>query len=106
MSHELRINLLSKRIDILEKRIKTFDTLQNKNYAERLDAIEEVLFQAKGNLTLKEAAKYLGVAPSYIYRLTSQKQIEYTKHPISRRLYFSRENLDNWIRCRTSGNNI
>ena len=105
MSQEFRISLLSKRVDILEKRLQTFDVLQNRNYQERLDAIEEVLYLAKGNLTLKEAAKYLGAAPSYIYRLTSQNKIQHTKHPINRRLYFSREDLDNWMSCKVKNNN-
>ena len=34
MSQEFRISLLSKRVDILEKRLQTFDVLQNKNYQE------------------------------------------------------------------------
>lgn len=47
-------------------------------------------------ITLKEAAQYLGVQESYLYKLTMQKKIPYYK-PFGKLLYFKRQELDQII---------
>lgn len=56
---------------------------------------EQNLLQ-KTVLNLNEAAKYLDVSPSHLYKLTSTKQIPHFC-PQGKKLYFKRSELDNWL---------
>jgi len=47
-------------------------------------------------LNLREAAKYLGLAPATIYQFTSQKRLPHYKMG-GRRLYFKKSDLDDFI---------
>lgn len=65
-----------------------------------LNALEEIkkysLLGAKNVLTLDEAALLTGLTRSYLYRLTSQKQIPFYK-PNGRKVYFNRAELEAWM---------
>lgn len=61
--------------------------------ASKLD--EQNLLQ-KTVLNFNEACKYLDVSPSHLYKLTSTKQIPHFC-PQGKKLYFKREELDNWL---------
>lgn len=50
-------------------------------------------------LTLEEAAQYLGLKKSYLYRLTSARQIPFFKYG-GRRVLFERESLETWRAAR------
>jgi excisionase family DNA binding protein len=64
----------------------------------RLDRIEEKINDASFQLmTCEEAAKYLKVSQSHIYKLTSQDRIPHYK-PAGKKIYFSKEDLDGWIK--------
>ncbi len=63
----------------------------------RLDRIEKMaLLGAKNTLDLNEAALYTGYSEGHLYRLTSGRSIPHFKQ--SRKLYFSKEALDSWMR--------
>lgn len=47
-------------------------------------------------LNLNEAAKYLDVSPSHLYKLTSTKAIPHFC-PQGKKLYFRRTELDDWL---------
>ena len=47
-------------------------------------------------LTLSEAAEFLGYKPSYLYRLTSQGRIGFSK-PSGGRILFTREDLTAFV---------
>ena len=51
--------------------------------------------EAKEFLSLKEVSELLGMAKSYLYRLTSQRKIPHYK-PMGKTLYFSREEVVQW----------
>lgn len=51
---------------------------------------------AKRVLTLSEAAKYMGVSKSWLYKLTSNRAIPYYK-PSGKLLYFSLDELEQWL---------
>ena len=54
-------------------------------------------------LTSDEAAVYMGVSKSYLYKLTMRKQIPYYK-PMGKMCYFNRAELEEWLqqnRCAT-----
>ncbi len=64
----------------------------------RLDRIEARIGERSFEpMSCVEAAKYLKVSPSHIYRLTSQGCIPHYK-PNGKKIYFSKEDLDRWIK--------
>ncbi len=54
------------------------------------------LIAYKEILSFKEALLYLDVSESFLYKLTSKKEIEFTK-PNGGKIYFKKQNLDNWM---------
>jgi excisionase family DNA binding protein len=58
--------------------------------------LEEQNILQKIILNLSEAAKYLDISESHLYKLTSSKQIPHFC-PQGKKLYFRREELDNWL---------
>ena len=55
------------------------------------------IFCTKEVLTSDEAARYLGISKSYLYKLTMERGIPYSK-PLGKVCYFERADLDNWLR--------
>lgn len=47
-------------------------------------------------LTTTEAAKYLGLKPSYLYKLMMRRAISYYK-PNGKLCFFSKADLDSWL---------
>lgn len=47
-------------------------------------------------LTTDEAARYLGVSKSYLYKLTMQQKIPHYK-PLGKMCYFNRQELEQWL---------
>ena len=43
-----------------------------------------------------EACQYMGIAESYLYKLTSAKKIPHYK-PNGRMIYFNKQELDQWL---------
>lgn len=66
----------------------------------QLSRIEELLTQQtalqKDVLNLKEAAAYMGLSQSYLYKLTSSRKIEHFC-PEGKMLFFNRLSLDQWL---------
>lgn len=48
-------------------------------------------------LSLHEAAEFLKVSKSCLYKKTSQKQIPFYKPPGCNRIYFLRKELEEWL---------
>jgi len=64
---------------------------------EKLTTIEKLLKgQTEKPLTLNEAAQYLDISKSYLYKLTSTNKIPHWK-PQGKRVYFTKAELDAWI---------
>jgi len=74
---------------------------------ERLNAIERKLEELaalnkelaalnKETLNLKEAARYLNVSCSHLYKLTYTKEIPHYK-PRGKQIYFEKRELDQWL---------
>lgn len=56
-------------------------------------------------LTSDEAARYMGVSRSYLYKLTMRREIPHYK-PMGKIVYFNRLELEQWLqsnRCATDG---
>ena len=54
------------------------------------------IFCTKEVLTSDEAAKYMGVSKSYLYKLTMRQQIPHYK-PMGKMCYFNRAELEQWL---------
>ena len=54
------------------------------------------IFCTKEVLTSDEAAKYMGVSKSYLYKLTMRQQIPHYK-PLGKMCYFNRAELEQWL---------
>jgi excisionase family DNA binding protein len=64
---------------------------------ERLSVnLETYLKQNEKPLNLKDAAKYLNISISYLYQLTSSKQITFYK-PHRKKIYFQKSDLNAWL---------
>jgi excisionase family DNA binding protein len=70
------------------------------NILERLESIErkldELAVANKDVLNLKEAARYLNMSCSHLYKLTSAKEIPHYK-PRGKQVFFERKELDKWL---------
>ena len=61
------------------------------------DAISaKVAVNTKEVLTTDEAASYMGVSKSYLYKLTMEKKIPHYK-PMGKMVYFNRQELEYWL---------
>lgn len=58
--------------------------------------IESTVLCTKEVLTSDEAARYMGVSKSYIYKLTMRKEIPHYK-PVGKICYFNRHELEEWL---------
>jgi conserved domain protein len=54
------------------------------------------LFCTKEVLTSDEAARYMGISKSYLYKLTMRQQIPHYK-PMGKMCYFNRIELEQWL---------
>lgn len=57
---------------------------------------DSVAFTTKGVLTSQEAARYMGISLSYLYKLTMRQQIPHYK-PSGKMCYFNRRELEQWL---------
>ena len=55
------------------------------------------IFCTKEVLTSDEAAKYMGVSKSYLYKLTMRREIPHFKSPTGKMCYFNRLELEQWL---------
>lgn len=71
----------------------------NDELLNRISNIEKLLEERKTKpLNLVQAAQYLSISQSHLYKLTSQRKIPSHK-PNGKYLYFFKEELDEWVRA-------
>ena len=63
---------------------------------EQLDRIERLVRSHKNVLNFEEASEYTGISRSYLYKLTANGDIPFSK-PRGKMIYFSKEKLDDWL---------
>lgn len=51
---------------------------------------------SKDILSFKEAARYMGVSESFLYKLSSSRKISHSK-PNNKLIFFRKEDLNNWL---------
>lgn len=54
------------------------------------------IFTTKEVLTSEEAARYMGISKSYLYKLTMRGEIPHFK-PMGKMCYFNRAELEQWL---------
>jgi len=74
--------------EIKEEFIKKLKSIERK--------LDELAVANKEVLNLKEAARYLNVSCSHLYKLTSAKEIPHYK-PRGKQVFFERKELDKWL---------
>lgn len=57
---------------------------------------DKYIFSTKEVLTSDEAARYMGISKSYLYKLTMRQQIPHYK-PMGKMCYFNRVEIENWL---------
>ena len=60
------------------------------------EVAERATYAIKEVLTSEEAAKYMGISMSYLYKLTMRQQIPFYK-PMGKMCYFNRHELEEWL---------
>lgn len=65
-----------------------------KQIADQVSA--NIIHCTKEVLTSEEAARYLGISKSYLYKLTMQQKIPHYK-PLGKMCYFNRQELEAWL---------
>lgn len=60
------------------------------------EVVNNTIFCTKEVLTSDEAAAYMGIAKSYLYKLTSKCLIPHYK-PMGKMCYFNRKELESWL---------
>ncbi len=63
----------------------------------RLTVTEDLLYEAKEVLTVEEAAKFLGLSKSFVYKMTHEGTLPFYK-PNGKVCYFERAVLLKWMR--------
>ena len=71
--------------------------IHQKQNEERIGALEGVFLCQKEIFNFDEAAAYLSMSKSTLYKLTAKKEIPHYKP--NRFVFFERSELDNWIRA-------
>jgi excisionase family DNA binding protein len=64
---------------------------------DQLDRIETAVLNSKSVLTFDEAARYMGISKSDLYKRTSNREIPHFK-PHGKMLYFDRVELENYLK--------
>ena len=63
----------------------------------RLEVAENLLFETKEVLTVEEAAKFLGLSKSFVYKMTHEGSLPFYK-PNGKVCYFEKAALLEWMR--------
>ena len=70
---------------------------------EDLQAIKDLLAEVQGSpkevLTSDEAAKYLGISKSALYKMTMNRRLPYYKSEGGKLIYFDRVELIEWMKA-------
>ena len=81
--------------------IKSYDTetllLKMESYDHRIEVLEDLLRDAKQVLTLEEAALFMGISKSSLYKMTHKHEMPFYR-PNGKLIYFEKDELLKWMR--------
>ena len=90
-----RIDDMILKLSRLERFLHRFATI--KELEEHLYFVEHKMYMVKEFLTTDEAADFLSVSKSLLYKLTRKREIP-TYKPNGKNIYIHRDDLNRWIR--------
>jgi len=70
--------------------------METLNFQEQLNRIEAAALSNKNVLTFDEAARYMGISKSDLYKRTSNRELEFSK-PRGKMIYFDRLQLEKYL---------
>lgn len=80
---------------------KTIDNetllLKVEAHEHRIEVLENLLSQSKQVLTLEEAALFMGISKSSLYKMTHKHELPFFR-PNGKLIYFEKEELVAWMR--------
>ena len=89
--------VLCKRVELLEMKVEELDPVSLIEIKKKLKSIENMLYASKDMLTSPEAAKYVGISLSQLYKYSCQNRIRaYT--PRGKMVSFDTKELDAQVR--------
>ena len=91
------IELLQKRIELLEMQLKELKALDPDIINQRLKSIEETLYSSKDILNVKEVCQYFDISQSLLYKLTCNDEIPHYK-PRGKMILFEKKELIKWVK--------
>jgi len=71
--------------------------MQIESLQKRMDAVEDILDNAKEVLSVEEAARFMDIARSSLYKMTSERIIPFYR-PNGKMIYFEKADILEWIR--------
>ena len=71
--------------------------LKVESHDNRIKVLEHLLFDAKDVLTLEEAALFLGISKSSLYKMTHKHELPFYR-PNGKLIYFEKSELVKWMR--------
>ena len=73
------INILLKRIELLEMKFNELKTVEPGTIYKRIKSIEDSLYSTKEVLNMTEVCQFLGISKSLLYKLTCNQEIPHFK---------------------------
>lgn len=93
---EYDLNTVLKKVARAETFLKRYGNLNE--LLDHLEEMEHRIYIVKDFLTIEDAAKYLEVTKSTIYKMTASKEINYYK-PNGKCIFILRKDLEDWIKA-------
>lgn len=94
---KMDVKLLSKKIELLEMRVKELEDMNIKLLINRVQAVEDDQYMLKDVFTASETCRFLDISQSQLYKLTSKLKIPHYK-PRGKMVYFEKQELLKWIK--------
>ena len=84
---------------VQQKNVRKDNRLQRQieELQKRMDAVEDILDNAKEVLSVEEAARFMDIARSSLYKMTSDRSIPFYR-PNGKMIYFEKADILEWIR--------
>ena len=84
---------------VQQKKVRKDNRLQRQieELQKRMDAVEDSLDNAKEVLSVEEAARFMDIARSSLYKMTSDRSIPFYR-PNGKMIYFEKADILEWIR--------
>ena len=84
---------------VQQKNVRKDSRLQRQieELQKRMDAVKDILDNAKEVLSVEEAASFMDIARSSLYKMTSDRSIPFYR-PNGKMIYFEKADILEWIR--------